>query len=138
MNSLTNPTALKDTTGILTRLASLFRSMFAKFLLNPDMAKKKRTWVAAAILLRLLYVFIHEYGLRPFKKSLQNDHVFLTGAAGGIGRLMAVKFAQLGCKLSLSDVDMAGLAETKRLCEEASSQHPVCTFECDVSDRKAI
>lgn len=52
---------------------------------------------------------MNEYGRNPFKKSLAGSHVFLTGAGSGIGRLMAVKFGTMGCKLSLSDVNWAGL-----------------------------
>lgn len=52
---------------------------------------------------------MNEYGHNPFKKSLKTDHVFLTGAGGGIGRLMAINLGKLGCKMSLSDVNMAGL-----------------------------
>ncbi len=35
---------------------------------------------------------MNEYGKNPFKKSLKSNHVSLTGAGSGIGRLMAVKF----------------------------------------------
>lgn len=48
------------------------------------------------------------------KKSLRGDHVFITGAGSGIGRLMAVQFAKQGCNLSLSDVNMEGLNETSK------------------------
>ena len=56
---------------------------------------------------------MNEYGRNPFKKSLEGNHVFLTGAGSGIGRLMAVRFGKMGCRLSLSDVNMSGLEETK-------------------------
>ena len=65
------------------------------------------------MLLRAVYVTMNEYGKNPFKKQLGKDHVFLTGAGGGIGRLLAIRLGKLGCKLSLSDVNMAGLEETK-------------------------
>ena len=52
---------------------------------------------------------MNEFGRNPFKKSLKSDHVFLTGAGSGIGRLMAIRLGKMGCKLSLSDVNMAGL-----------------------------
>lgn len=70
---------------------------------------KKRTWVGAFVLLRAAYIAMNEYGNNPFKKSLAKDHVFLTGAGSGIGRLMAIRLGKMGCKLSLSDVNMAGL-----------------------------
>lgn len=113
---------------------------FAKFtlqwLMNPQNWKRKRTWIGAFILLRAAYVAMNEYGKNPFKKSLNGDHVFLTGAGSGIGRLMAIRLGKLGCKLSLSDVNMAGLQETKSQCEKngiVSSN--ICIFLCDVSKK---
>ena len=86
------------------------------WIINPENWKKKKTWVFALIFLKAAAVFLNEYGLNPLKKSLVGDHVFLTGAGSGIGRLMAIKLGKLGCKLSLSDINMAGLEETKALC----------------------
>ena len=48
------------------------------------------------------------------KKSLRNEHVFLTGAGSGIGRYMAIQLAKMGAKLSISDVNMEGLEETSK------------------------
>lgn len=79
---------------------------------------------------------MNEYGMNPFKKSLKGDHVFLTGAGSGIGRLLAVRLGKLGCSLSLSDVNMAGLLETKSLCEKNGvPSNRICIFICDVSRR---
>ena len=71
--------------------------------------KKKRTWLLIAIILRAAYVIMNEYGFNPFKKALKKDHVFLTGAASGFGRLMAIQLSNLECKLTLTDVNMAEL-----------------------------
>lgn len=43
--------------------------------------------------------------MSPLKKSLKDEHVFLTGAGSGIGRGMAIKLGQMGAKLSLSDIN---------------------------------
>lgn len=48
------------------------------------------------------------------KKSLEGEHVFLTGAGSGIGRLMAIDFAKQGCSLTLTDVNMEGLEQTSK------------------------
>lgn len=87
--------------------------MLINWLMTPENWQKKRTWIGAVILLRAAYVTMNEFGRNPFKKSLKSDHVFLTGAGSGIGRLMAIRLGKMGCKLSLSDVNMAGLQETK-------------------------
>ena len=40
------------------------------------------------------------------KKSLKGKHIYLTGGGMGIGRLMAIKFAKLGAKMTLLDINM--------------------------------
>lgn len=78
---------------------------FVGLMLSAKTWKMKRTWIAALIILRGLYVAMNNTGMNPFKKSLKGDHVFLTGAGGGLGRGMAIKLGLLGCSLSLSDVN---------------------------------
>ena len=91
------------------------------------------------VFLKAAVTFLNEYGLNPLKKSLAGDHVFLTGAGSGIGRLMAIRFGKLGCKLSLSDINMAGLEETKSLCEKEGIPHQnISIFICDVSKKDSI
>ena len=41
----------------------------------------------------------------------------ITGAASGIGRATALKMSSLGARLSLSDINAAGLEATKNLCK---------------------
>jgi NADP-dependent 3-hydroxy acid dehydrogenase YdfG len=60
-----------------------------------------------------VYNYLKAKGKLP-KKSLRGEHVFLTGAGSGLGRLMAVEFSKQGCNVSLTDVNMAGLEETSK------------------------
>ena len=76
-------------------------------------ATKKRLWFGLLIFLRLLFCFCREYGLTFRKKNIKGDHVFLTGAGSGLGRLMAIKLGRMGCKLSISDINLATVQETK-------------------------
>lgn len=109
------------------------------WIINPENWKKKKTWIFALIFIKAAYTFLNEYGLNPFKKSLNGDHVFLTGAGSGIGRLMAIRFGKLGCKLSLSDINMTGLEETKSMCEKEGIQNKnISIFICDVSKKDSI
>lgn len=66
--------------------------------------------------------------------------MFLTGAGAGIGRLMAVEFAKLGCKLSLSDIRMELLEETKAVVMKRAqvTEDKIAIFLCDVSDRQQV
>lgn len=62
--------------------------------------------------------------------------VLITGAAGGIGRLMAHKMAARGAQLILWDVNQAGLDV---LAAELRQQgRKVSTYVCNLADRKAI
>ncbi|EIM73112.1 short-chain dehydrogenase/reductase sdr [Nitritalea halalkaliphila LW7] len=61
--------------------------------------------------------------------------VLITGAASGIGALMAEKLALLGAQLFLLDRDEEGL---RALCHRLKSPHPVHTAVVDLSDAEAI
>jgi len=77
---------------------------------------------------------MNERGLNPFKKNLSKDHVFLTGAGMGIGKLMALRLGKLGCSLSLADINMKALEETAYwLVEEGIPIENICIIKCDVS-----
>jgi len=97
--------------------------------------RKKRIWLLIVVLLRAAYVIMNNYGLNPLKKSLAKDHIFLTGAAEGLGRLLAIKLSQLGCKLTLSDINMPELQKTLSLCADNLNVHAI---ECDVSSQASI
>ena len=45
----------------------------------------------------------------------------------------------MGCKLSLSDVNMSGLEETKQIClKNGVNADKICIFYCDVSQRESV
>jgi hypothetical protein len=76
--------------------------------------RTKRFWILSALAARAAYLATNEYGMNPFKKSLAGEHVFLTGAGRGCGRLIAIRLGTLGCKLSISNTNPEMLQETKR------------------------
>ena len=101
--------------------------------------KRPAFWILVLICIRAITIFCREYGLTLFKKSLKNEHVFLTGAGSGIGRLMALKLGKMGCKLSLSDINLAGLEETKlQLLANEVPLASICIFQCDVSSKESV
>lgn len=53
---------------------------------------------------------------------LENQVALITGGANGIGRATAARFAQEGAQIVISDVDEAGLAETKQLIEASGGK----------------
>lgn len=48
--------------------------------------------------------------------------VLVTGAGNGLGRAIAARFAETGCKLVLWDIDEKGNQETKELCENLGAE----------------
>ncbi len=63
--------------------------------------------------------------------------VVVTGAASGIGRETACAFAERGAILELTDLNGAGLLETKARCEAAGATE-VRFHQVDVSDAEAM
>ena len=66
---------------------------------------------------------------------LKGRTAVVTGAAGGIGRAIAVSLAKRGCNLALADIDEAGLAGT---AEVVGNGVTVSRHRLDVSDPDAI
>ncbi len=52
------------------------------------------------------------YGMLPWKKELKGEHIYITGAGSGIGRIMAQKLAAMGNSVSCVDIDKAAAEET--------------------------
>lgn len=66
-------------------------------------------------------------------QDLRNKVAVITGAGSGIGRALAVAFANEGCHLALTDISEAGLAETVRVL--AGKPIKITTHICNVADK---
>ena len=64
-------------------------------------------------------------------KKLENRHAVITGAGTGIGRAIAIRFAQEGAKVSLLDINMDNVAKVKAEIEQAGGV--ANTVYCDVA-----
>ena len=62
--------------------------------------------------------------------------VLITGAAVGIGRATAKKFAEYGAKLVLLDIDFVGLQSVQKELEADSKE--VLIYPCDVSNEARV
>ncbi|XP_014236294.1 short-chain dehydrogenase/reductase family 16C member 6-like [Trichogramma pretiosum] len=69
-------------------------------------------------------------------KNLREEIALVTGAAGGIGRLIAQKLANRGCAVVVWDINKDGVEETARLIREAGGK--CWAYRCDVSDREDV
>jgi NAD(P)-dependent dehydrogenase (short-subunit alcohol dehydrogenase family) len=70
------------------------------------------------------------------RMRLEGKTAVITGAAGGIGRAIAVSLARRGCHLALADVDEAGMTGTAELVRGSNIR--VSRHRLDVADRAAV
>jgi len=117
-------------------LKMLYNQIKYDFKKNGGWASKKNIFVVALFLWGV-YTVMKTYGLLP-KKSVKGKHVFITGAGSGMGREMAVRFAKLGAKVSLTDIYEPGLKESHTLARKVASTTGIVTFVMDVSNRDQI
>ena len=68
--------------------------------------------------------------------SMKGRRVLVTGAAAGIGRAMALRFAEAGAELLLLDIDEAGLTQTAAEVSRLSSR--VTTQVVDLAHKTQI
>jgi all-trans-retinol dehydrogenase (NAD+) len=90
------------------------------------------------ILSFLAFVFLLRtiLGLLQRPKSLKDDVVFISGAASGIGRQMALRFAQLGCKVVVADINTDGAAQVAKEILAAKGQ--AMSLFCDVTSVDSV
>lgn len=69
-------------------------------------------------------------------KDFRDKVAVVTGAGSGMGRDLAIKLAQRGAKVAISDVDPDGLATTERLVKDAGGD--VHSQLLNVAEREAM
>lgn len=74
---------------------------------------------------------------RSYKsKSVKGELVLITGGGSGLGRAMAIRFAQLGAHVVVWDINKSGLDETIKLIKHYDVT--VKSYVCDITDRHAV
>lgn len=68
--------------------------------------------------------------------SLENMISIVTGAAGGLGRAMALGLADAGSDVAIADVQIAGAQETAALVTQKGVRSSA--YHCDISDRAQV
>ena len=81
---------------------------------------------------------LYKLSLRPAAREFEGKVVVITGAADGIGRAAAYRFAREGAHVAILDINLAG-AE-KAASEIRQNQGPGRAFavQCDVSSEQAV
>lgn len=69
-------------------------------------------------------------------KKIEGEIVLITGAASGLGRIMAIRFAKLKARVVIWDVNEAGLKDTAKFVKRFGAQ--CYHYVCDISDRKLV
>lgn len=69
------------------------------------------------------------------RRDLAGKTVVITGAAGGLGRSLCLRFAAAGASIAALDLDAAGLADLERTLTVQSKNHSF--HSCDVIDAAA-
>jgi NAD(P)-dependent dehydrogenase (short-subunit alcohol dehydrogenase family) len=75
---------------------------------------------------------------RIYFQDLQGKVVLITGAANGIGQMMAYAFARHGCKLALLDIDRGGLESVKADLLRTWPLLQVTVHAASVNDEEAL
>jgi rhamnulose-1-phosphate aldolase/alcohol dehydrogenase len=81
---------------------------------------------------------LYKQSLAPPEKELSRRIALVTGAASGIGRAIAIRFAQEGAHVMVTDIQLSG---AKRVAEEIAAQYGedrVRYCKLDVSNEKAV
>ena len=68
--------------------------------------------------------------------DIDGTRALITGAASGLGRLLATRLANAGTRLVLWDIDPAGLEQVQ--AELSAAGHEVDVYACDLANREEI
>ena len=129
---MSDETARQKIMNFLARYMLMFQYNFKK----RGGWTSKRNLAGIFLILWAFYTWMRERGFLP-KKSVRGKHVFITGAGSGLGRLLALRFAQLGAKVTVSGLILKDVNETKRMIKSQTGVDlTVMAVELDVCDRQ--
>ncbi len=81
---------------------------------------------------------LYKLTLAPPERELSRRIAFVTGAAGGIGRAIAVRLAEEGAHVVLADIDLSGAEELARDLTGRLGPERALALGCDVTDEASV
>jgi rhamnulose-1-phosphate aldolase/alcohol dehydrogenase len=81
---------------------------------------------------------LYKLTLLPKEKELAGSIALVTGAASGIGRAIALRFAEEGAHLVVTDIDETGAEEVARQIVEKNGLRRAVVVKLDVSDETDV
>lgn len=122
----------------LTSLDKIPYEKAEEFQVKEYHSVKNRVYYLITIVFMLFYEFVLYVGnlFRPSKvENISGQLCLVTGAANGLGRCLALKFAEQKCKIVIIDI-----LDTENTVKEIIETYGVeCKgFKCDVSDFGAL
>jgi all-trans-retinol dehydrogenase (NAD+) len=91
-------------------------------------------WTLLLAVAGFFLVYYAYYSLVYPRRDIRGQLVLITGAGHGLGRLQAILFARLGCRLVLWDINKESLEQTRSLLTDGVST----TAVVNVMDRAAV
>jgi all-trans-retinol dehydrogenase (NAD+) len=123
---------------LISHTKSYYSKLVSRFVATFLKSGKKgylRLAVASLLAWSVSYAFLKNFGFLS-KKSVVGKHVFITGAGSGIGKLMAIRFARLGAKVSVTDIKLSWAEDTVKQIRTEKNQ--AVAVECDVTSVEAV
>lgn len=104
-------------------------------LLKDGVKGASKKLICILIALYAFYAFLKTKGLLP-KKSVKGYHIFITGGGSGIGKQMAKRFARLGAKITIADLNYNSAKNVEQEIIAAGGQ--AFAVELDVADSQKV
>jgi len=110
-------------------------AMLKSYLLKNGVSGLGKKCFYILVLIYAFYAILKNNGFLP-KKSVKNEHIFITGGGSGIGRQMALRFSRLGAKISVCDLNLENAQKVEKEITQQGGQ--ALAIFCNVAVLKDV